>query len=312
MPSLVLPWWSQEVESRRSRPTLHKTKQEDQLQWALMLMRRRMNILVDYASYRHSLKYLTYLWCWAYPKVPDLPELHCNCDMGMLIWIWQLLGTIQEKKHDCTCHLETSLDFISDLVGASSGPCLQLIGKIWEKFLLKAQFKRNQNPRSTGAGEVVQNFKCWISAVDTFWFKEYVCDLFSELNIPSCIWLFIFCLTPFKADCAREDFSLVQALGGAFSLFSTCFYSTAEYYFNTLFFVSSIHVGVENTKSTSLKLSCKLKSIHTSSSQELYWPEVFGNKCVYSVCNVHLGNGRSGQPFLAMSEACHNQKRNGK
>lgn len=168
MPSLVLPWWSQEVELRRNRQMLHKTKQEDQLQWALMLMRKRMNILVDYVSYCiGSLKYLTYLWCWEYPKVPDLSELHCNCDMGMLIVTWRLLGTMQEKKHDCTYHLETSLDFISYLV-ASSGLCLQLMGKVWDKFLLKAQFKRNQNPRSTGIWRVVQIFKSWISTADKF------------------------------------------------------------------------------------------------------------------------------------------------
>ncbi|XP_025889623.1 gamma-soluble NSF attachment protein isoform X1 [Nothoprocta perdicaria] len=43
-----------EVESRRSHRMLHKTRQEDQPQWALMLRRRRMNILVDSARCRHT------------------------------------------------------------------------------------------------------------------------------------------------------------------------------------------------------------------------------------------------------------------
>lgn len=118
------------------------------------------------------LRYLTCLWCWAYPKVPDLPELHCNCDTGMLILAWQLLGTKKkEKEHDCTFHLETPLDFISYLGGASSGPCLQFMGKKkWGKFLLKAQLKRKPKLWSDalGLGRVAQNLKCWISVPDTF------------------------------------------------------------------------------------------------------------------------------------------------
>lgn len=43
-------------------------------------------------------KYPMYLWCWAYPKVPDLPELHCNCDMGMLMLTGQLLATKKRRK----------------------------------------------------------------------------------------------------------------------------------------------------------------------------------------------------------------------
>lgn len=86
--------------------------------------------------------------------------------MGILILTWQLLGAMQEKKHDCTHHPETSLDFISYLAGASLGPCLQLVGKKLRRVLLKAQFKRNQNFRSTEGG-VEQNFKCWISTADT-------------------------------------------------------------------------------------------------------------------------------------------------
>lgn len=43
-------------------------------------------------------KYPMYLWCWAYPKVPDLPELHCNCDMGMLMLTGQLLATKKREK----------------------------------------------------------------------------------------------------------------------------------------------------------------------------------------------------------------------
>lgn len=168
MPSLVLPWWSQEVESRRNRQTLPKTKPEDQLQWALMLMRKRMNILVDYVSYRLGFhKYLTDLWCWAYPKVPDLPELHCNCDMGILILTWQLLNAMQEKKHHCNpsswnifgLHLLPGRSFLRVLPSAD--------GKKLRRVLLKAQFKINPNLRSTG-GRVVQNFKCWISTADTF------------------------------------------------------------------------------------------------------------------------------------------------
>jgi len=58
--------------------------------------------------------------------------------MGMLILTWQLLGTIQEKKHDCTYHLETPLDFIFYLVGAFSGPCLQLSGKDLREIFIKS------------------------------------------------------------------------------------------------------------------------------------------------------------------------------
>lgn len=50
--------------------------------------------------------------------------------MGMLILAWQLLGTKKKaKEHDCTFHLETPLDFIFYLVGASSGYCLPFMGK---------------------------------------------------------------------------------------------------------------------------------------------------------------------------------------
>lgn len=208
MPSLVSPWWSQEVESRRNHQTLPKTKAEDQLQWGLMLMRRRMNILVDYASCRLGcLKYLTDLSCWAYPKVPDLPELHCNCDMGILILTWQLLGAMQDKKHDCTHHLETSLDFISYLVGASVGPCRQLMGKKLRKVLLKAQFKRNQNLRSTG-GKVVQNFKWWISTADTFGASKMFAVVFGV----KCMIIHLTVYLPFKTIEGRlcqEGFLLV-------------------------------------------------------------------------------------------------------
>lgn len=155
------------------------------------------------------LKYLTYLWCWAYPKVPDLLELHCNCDTGMLILTWQLLGVIQEKKPDCTCHLQTSLVFISYLVGPSSRPCLSRRGKIWGKFLPKAQFKRNPNPRSTEVGRVVKNiqmlaFSSWhlLVLVICLW-------LFSELNSQMNDHIFISYLTPLKAGSVRQDFSLV-------------------------------------------------------------------------------------------------------
>lgn len=122
--------------------------------------------------------------------------------MGILILTWQLLGAMQEKKHDCTHHLETSLDFIS----SSLGPCLQLTGKKLRKVLLKAQFKRNQNLRSTG-GSVVQNFKCWISTADTFGpSKMFVVAFRVKCMI---IHLAIYLLfKQFKADCARQDFHL--------------------------------------------------------------------------------------------------------
>lgn len=63
MPSLVWPWLCQEVESRRSRQMLHKTKQEDLPQQALVVMRKRMNILVDCASSRQRLSLNTWLIC---------------------------------------------------------------------------------------------------------------------------------------------------------------------------------------------------------------------------------------------------------
>lgn len=144
-------------------------------------------------------KYLTYLWCWAYPKVPDLPELHCNCDMGMLMLTGQLLATKKkEKKHDYTYHLVTSLNFISSRNICSALPSIDW-GKNGGRFLVKAQFKkkpkfwREAQGKENNTKSQILDFNSW-----HFFGTSNVCEFFPKLNIKLFVWIFISCLMLFK------------------------------------------------------------------------------------------------------------------
>lgn len=125
---------------------------------------------------------------------PNINLAASGCNAGEKAWLylssWNIFGL----------HLLPGRSFLRALPSAGR--------KKLRRVFLKAQFKRNQNLRSTG-GRMVQNLNAGFQQL-TLLVPVRCLQLFLELNVWSFIWLFISCLRPFKADCARQDFYLCK------------------------------------------------------------------------------------------------------